>query len=331
MKIRKLFLISAIPMCFLLMTGSVLASYSVKDSARNTGIRILIKEAKFYLNSVSEENKLELNTNGLYESEEITSSYGETFQVVDENGTSVGDSYVTTTEGKYKISFDLVNKLTSVDVIEKKVYFNFLPMSNGGQNGRVWDQFYCYAYEDGTDDKNATWPGQVMTAVNETGLYKLSIDGDFDTVIFNNGRADTSSHTIQTADLTYDITKPQFGCTSNTDLTEYEVTATPSINQSSSFDYYLHTSYNSWAERSKAYGFEKVADNSQYLLRCYLSAGSELGVKDNSSGWWGLNNMGSWDGDVNFSGKNGNISVNNSDWYNIYFQPNNNKIYISRG
>ena len=205
-------------------------------------------------------------------------------------------------------------------------------MSNGSQNGRVWNKFYCYAYKHGTTDTTTmSWPGEEMTSVNSNGLYKLTINGDYDKVVFNNGGTDENGHMIKTADLSYDISKPQFGCTSKTDLTTYVANATPSINSSSSFDYFLHTTHNSWAERSRAYGFEKTEDTSQYLLRCYLNQYDEIGVKDNGSGWWGINNMGSWDGDNNFSGRNGNISVNYSDWYNIYFKPGENKIYISRG
>lgn len=312
--------------------GGVFASYTVSDNANNIGGRIVLKELSFYLNSVAPGNKLTDNGDGTWETDELTTSYGTTYQIVDGDGNNVGSSYTTTTEGKYKLTYSVAASTTTVAILEKTVYFNFLPMHNGGTNGRVWNQFYCYAYKhDTTDTSSMTWPGQLMTAVNSNGLYKLSIDGEYNKVVFNNGGTDESGHMIQTANLSYDIAKPQFGCTSKSDLTTYVASANPTINTSSSFDYFLHTTHNSWAERSRAYGFEKTEDTSQYLLRCHLNQYDEIGVKDNGSGWWGLNNMGSWDGDNNFSGRNGNISVNYSDWYNIYFKPGENKIYITRG
>lgn len=322
--------------CLSLIGGCFSSAYSLYLKSPTSKILTITgveppSTVNYYLNSVSVSNKLIDNGDGTWETGQITASYGTTYQIVDEDGNNVGSSYTTTTEGTYKFTYTQSSSSTSVDVLEKTVYFNFLPMANGGTSGRVWNQFYCYAYKNGTEDKNAVWPGQEMTSVNEYGLYKLTIDGNYDKVVFNNGGTDENGHMIKTADLSYDISKPQFGCTSKTDLTTYVANATPSINSSSSFDYFLHTTHNSWAERSRAYGFEKTEDTSQYLLRCYLNQYDEIGVKDNGSGWWGLNNMGSWDGDNNFSGRNGNISVNYSDWYNIYFKPGEHKIYITRG
>jgi len=311
--------------------GEVFASYTISDSANSIGDRITLKDLNFYLNSVAPANKLTSNGDGTWESGEISTSYGTTYQVVDEDGNNVGSSYTTTTEGTFKFTYTHASATTSVDVLQKTVYFNFLPMANGGTNGRVWNQFYCYAYKNGTEDKNAAWPGQLMTAVNSNGLYKLSIDGEYNKVIFNNGGTDESGHMIQTGDLSYDISKPQFGCTSKDDLTTYVASATPSINPSSSFSYYLNTSRDSWGHNnSKAYGLELTKDTTQYLIRCYLYQGEQFGISDGSSGWWGKNNLDS-SSTGGCTSYDNNIYCNANDWYNIYFKPSIHKIYISRG
>ena len=322
--------------CLSLIGGCFSSAYSLYLKSPNSKILTITgveppATNNYYLNSVSVSNKLTDNGDGTWESGQITASYGATYQIVDEDGNNVGSSYTTTTEGTYKFTYTQSSSSTAVDVLEKTVYFNFLPMANGGTSGRVWNQFYCYAYYHGaTDSTSMTWPGQVMTSVNSNGLYKLTIDGSYNTVVFNNGGTDENGHMIKTADLSYDISKPQFGCTSKTDLTTYVASAAPSINTSSSFDYFLHTSHNSWVERSRAYGFEKTEDSSQYLLRCYLEHDSQFGIKDNGSGWWGASNMGTALGS-DFYLNGGNICVRTSNWYNIYFKPGEHKIYISVG
>ena len=231
-------------------------------------------------------------------------------------------------DGTYDINLNKDTQKVSVTVVSRYVYFNFLPMAGGGTNGRVWNQFYCYAYKAADDSIiNASWPGQEMTAVNANGLYKLSLAGNLDTVIFNNN-GDQDDHMIQTSAQTYNLKKPVFGCTSKTDLTTYAIDTNPEINNESSFDYYLHTSRNSWAERTKEYGFEKTNDASQYLLRCYFNNGDKFGIKDNGSGWWSGSNL---QGALNGWYNNGDVQITVDDWYNIYFKPSENAIYMSRG
>ena len=221
-----------------------------------------------------------------------------------------------------------------VNVLSSYVYFNFLPMANGGTNGRVWNEFYCYAFNSGDNsDNNDSWPGVKMTEVNANGLYKTSIRASHDRIIFNNN-GDQSDHMIQTngnggEELTYDLTTPMFACTSKDYVTAYALDASVSIDNSANFDYYLHTSRNSWTERTKEYGFEKTNDPSQYLLRCYFNNGDQFGIKDNNSGWWAGNNLqGEQNGWWNDSG---NVRITVDDWYNIYFKPGSHAIYMSRG
>lgn len=220
-----------------------------------------------------------------------------------------------------------------VEVISSFVYFNFLPMANGGYNGRVWNQFWCYAFS--SSDKNNyndSWPGVEMTAVNTNGLYKTSISSSYDRIIFNNhGGSDDSM--IQTngsgEELTYDLRTPMFACTSKDSIETCALESSVSLDNSAYFSYYLHTSHNGWATRTKQYGFEQTNDDSQYLLRCHLDNGDLFGIKDNGDGWWGGNNL---QGDLNgWYNDNNNVHITETDWYNIYFKPGIHAIYLSRG
>ena len=320
-------LIGGIIMATALVSGQAFASYIVSDNASKEGIRIDVCDLNFYLNSVSNENKLTNNWDGTWSTGEVTANYDETYQIVDQSGSSVGSSYVTTTPGKFVFTYDYLLDTTATEVVSKYVYFNFLPMASGAQNGRVWNEFYCYAWNNADDTiKNADWPGVEMSAVNATGLYRAEIAGNIDRVIFNNN-GDQDDHMIQTGTLTYDIDEPVFGCTSKSDLTTYALSDSPTINALSDFDYYLHTSHNAWADRSKAYGFEKTQDNNQYLLRCYFDSADKFGIKDNASGWWGSANFES--SDPRFSEDGGDIVINEAGYYNIYFKPGENAIYLS--
>ena len=324
---KKISLFGGLLIASTILCGNAFASYIVNDNASKNGIRIDVCSANFYLNSVSNENLLTNNWDGTWSSGEITAEYNQTYQIVDESGNNVGSSYTTTTPGKFVFTYDYALDSTSTEVVSKYVYFNFLPMAGGAQNGRVWNQFYCYAWNNADDSyKNHDWPGVEMTAVNATGLYRTEIAGNLNRIIFNNN-GDSDDHMIQTGTLEYDIDEPVFGCTSKTDLTTYTLSASPTINDLSEFDYYLHTSHNSWNERSKEYGFEKTQDDTQYLLRCYLEDGDLLGIKDNSTGWWGGSNLGN--SGSGFSADGSNIRISQDGYYNIYFKPGINAIYLS--
>lgn len=324
-------LVLGLTAAFTLLCGNVFASsYFVGDNASKIGIRIDVLNAEFYLNSVSEENKLVNNRDGTWSTGQITANYDETFQIVDAEGSNVGSSYTTTTEGKYVFTFTHINETLDVDVVSKFVYFNFLPMANGNQAGRVWNQFYCYAWNDADNSiKNADYPGNEMTAVNANGLYKTEIPGSADKVLFNNN-GDQDDHMIKTADLDYDIAEPMFACTSKADLTTCEADDSPLINDSSDFTYYLHTSHNSWADMDKAYGFEQTEDSSQFLLRCYFSNGDKFVIRDTASHWWNQSCLGTDKGEW-LSNDGDDILINASDFYNIYFKPDTGKIYITKG
>lgn len=330
---KTLTLILGLSAAFTLLCGNVLAMNIVTDNADKIGVRIDVLNGDFYLNSVSNENKLTNNHNGTWSTGEITANYGDIFQVVDEDGNSVGSSFYVPTEGTYVVTFTHALEQTSVDVISQFVYFNFLPMAGGNQAGRVWNEFYCYAWKNGSNPliQNADYPGVAMTKVNDNGLYKAEIPGDADKVLFNN-HGDTNDHMIKTEDLDYDFNTPMFACTSKTDLSVCVAGSSPVINSSSSFDYYLHTSHNEWAEKSKAYGFEQTEDANQYLLRCYFNANDEFVIRDNVSSWWNKNNLGTATNE--WLDTNGdNILIKAADYYTIYFKPNDNggRIYITKG
>ena len=317
-------------MASILLCGNVFANYVVNDQASKQGINIKVRSPRFYLNSISNENELTDNQDGTWSTNHINAEYNVTYQIKDEQGNNVGSSYTTTTAGEYIFTYSALTSSTSVDIVNKYVYFNFLPMANGASGGRVWYRFYCHAFNSENNSLiNATWPGAEMIPVNQTGLYKLSIPGNLDKVIFNNGDTSENGHFIETSNLDYDITKPMFGCTSNVDITTYAANATPSINVSSTFDYYLHTSQNSWVERSKAYGFEKTRDQTQYLMRCYFSSGNKFGIKDNGSGYWGANNLESSSSDFHKDGND--IYIDSSGYYNIYFKPGEHHIWLTKG
>lgn len=323
---KKINLVFGLIISSTLLGGGVFAIYTVKDSANKEGIAIHVDIPRFYLDSVDEANELTYDWVNTYSSEQITFAYNATHSIVDEGGISVG-SYTATTSGKYVLTYNYSTSAFNVDVISKDIYLNFASMENGGTNGRVWNQFYCYAWNSDDDSiKNAAWPGVEMTAIDGNGHYVISIPGACDKVIFNNNGGDDQGHVIQTATLDYDITKPLFECTSNTCLNTFALNETPEPDDTFIFDYYLHTSHNEWAALQSCYGFEKVHDESQYLLRCYLEDGDELGVRDTGSGWWGKDNLGN--SGSGFTTNDSNILITADGWYNIYFKPSENKIYI---
>ena len=331
---RLVTLIFGLATCGTLMCGSVLAMNIVSDNASKTGIKIDVLNGNYYLNSVSDENKLTNNHDGTWSSAQMDVNYGITYYVVDEEGETVSDSYYAPTAGKFVFHFELSSHLFYVNMITKFVYFDFLPMANGNHNGRVWNEFYCYAWKDSDNSvKNADYPGVEMTKVDDNGLYKAELPSGIDRVLFNNN-GDTDDHMIKTDDLIYNHNQPLFACTSHTSLQRRSMDGTPSINEEAPFDYYLHTSHNEWVDKSKAYGFEQTEDSNQYLLRCYFDENDQFVIRDNDSGWWNNTKLGTATNEwLDTTGDN--ILIKVADFYNIYFKPGDEggqgRIYITKG
>lgn len=67
------------------------------------------------------------------------------------------------------------------EIPDTKVYFN--------NSKTAWETVYVYAWDSSTDDyKNAEWPGEAATYNASTGLYEYTVNGEFNKVIFNNGK-----------------------------------------------------------------------------------------------------------------------------------------------
>ncbi len=50
-----------------------------------------------------------------------------------------------------------------------------------------WTNVYAYAWNSVSSEKNAEWPGELLSVNETTGLYEYEVTGDWDMVIFNSG------------------------------------------------------------------------------------------------------------------------------------------------
>ena len=50
-----------------------------------------------------------------------------------------------------------------------------------------WTNVYAYAWNSVSSEKNAEWPGELLSVNETTGLYEYEVTGDWDKVIFNSG------------------------------------------------------------------------------------------------------------------------------------------------
>ena len=330
---KSIFLTIGLIGCSTLLCGGVFATVVVEDNAPAEGIHIEVEDREFYVNSVSNENKLTNNHDGTWSTANINAAFNATYQIVDELGANVGSSYTTTTDGTYRFTYDYLHDTTITTVISKYVYFNFLPMANGNQAGRVWNRFFCYAWnnEDGSIN-NGEYTGVEMEAVNSNGLYRASLLGDYDRVIFNNGET-TQDHKIKTDDLTVNIATPQFACNANFSVQSVAKNAdpAPTLNTTLSYDYYLYykrADSENWVNMDRAFGFERTEETgyTQYLLRCYFNANDMFVINNGNGGWWNSNNFKT---SADFVTKDGdNIKILTAGFYNIYFKASAHEIYM---
>lgn len=164
-------------------------------------------EADGYYSLKSASGKYVGNTaysNGLKFADALSSGYYNTF-AIDANGNAVitssffdtkGNALATQTTMRYNKASDqlrfryyktgqepiqLYKKVTEAPTPDTKVYFN--------NSKTAWETVYVYAWDSSTDDyKNAEWPGEAATYNASTGLYEYTVNGEFNKVIFNNGK-----------------------------------------------------------------------------------------------------------------------------------------------
>lgn len=74
----------------------------------------------------------------------------------------------------------------------KTVYF---------RNTGKWQAVYAYVWVQGTKNDVKAWPGEAMT-LHEDNIYKYTINGDYNMIIFNNGTDVRTEDRRQTEDLT---------------------------------------------------------------------------------------------------------------------------------
>ena len=91
-----------------------------------------------------------------------------------------------------------------VPVIGEKVTYYFI-------NNMEWETVYAYAYANEGAEKNAEWPGELMSLTNAActngAVYSIEIAEGFETIIFNNGNGGDGN---QTANLAIEAGKPYF-------------------------------------------------------------------------------------------------------------------------
>ena len=91
-----------------------------------------------------------------------------------------------------------------VPVIGEKATYYFI-------NNMEWETVYAYAYANEGAEKNADWPGELMSLTNAActngAVYSIEIAEGFETIIFNNGNGGDGN---QTANLAIEAGKPYF-------------------------------------------------------------------------------------------------------------------------
>lgn len=118
------------------------------------------------------------------------------------------------TDGTYGIWTEL-NDFPEIPDTSVKVYF---------ANTTNWKKVNVYMYKSGTGRNNGSWPGVAMTLEKEENgveIYSINIEeGQFDTIIFNNGSSKSSDLPLESGNVLYTPQKTtgKFDC----DITPYK-------------------------------------------------------------------------------------------------------------
>ncbi len=115
------------------------------------------------------------------------------------------------------------------------------------KNTANWSTVNAYVWIGGTETSIQAWPGQAMTKVKDN-IYKYTISGDYNMIIFNNGGDQTVDLTIPGANQIYDYSSGSWSAytddNNNTDPTGPVVTPTTPVNPSGAKTVYLKNSAN---------------------------------------------------------------------------------------
>ena len=116
------------------------------------------------------------------------------------------------------VSFVLSEEATvTIKLVDDKIYIEGVPeipvekVTYYFINNMEWETVYAYAYANEGAEKNAEWPGELMTLTNAActngAVYSIEIAEGFETIIFNNGNGGDGN---QTANLAIEAGKPYF-------------------------------------------------------------------------------------------------------------------------
>ena len=116
------------------------------------------------------------------------------------------------------VSFVLSEEATvTIKLVDDKIYIEGVPeipvekVTYYFINNMEWETVYAYAYANEGAEKNADWPGELMTLTNAActngAVYSIEIAEGFETIIFNNGNGGDGN---QTANLAIEAGKPYY-------------------------------------------------------------------------------------------------------------------------
>ena len=134
---------------------------------------------------------------------------------------------------------------------------------------KKWSSVNCYAWQDSDgNNKNAAWPGEAMTKVDDTGnIYSITLSNNLDKCIFNDGTNQTGNLNV-TAGKMYKpnddkwVDYPE----TPTPTTSYYLTGRFGIKKDGKMTY-LGGSLNSWVgDNTSDITFTQVSDSTLYKL-----------------------------------------------------------------
>ena len=96
------------------------------------------------------------------------------------------------------VDADLADAKASSDVASTGITGNVYFKNTGN-----WSTVNAYVWIQGTTTSVQSWPGQAMTLV-EDNIYKYTVSGDYNMIIFNNGSTQTADLSIPSAGQIYD-------------------------------------------------------------------------------------------------------------------------------
>ena len=189
------------------------------------------------------------------------------------------------------------------------------------KNTANWSTVNAYVWIEGTTTAVQAWPGQAMTLVKDN-IYKYTISGDYNMIIFNNGGDQTKDLSIPGANQLYDFSTGSWSAytddNNNTDPTTPVVNPTTPVNPSGAKAVYLKNSAN-WSTVNCYMWRDGAGENAAWPGASMTSIGDGV-FQYNITGNFNkiiFNSGGSQTGDMDLPG-DGYIYDNQSGTWDVY-------------